>query len=292
MEVLKDMFPAMSDNALQIALTECGDNLEAAIDYCLNMETINSLPSQPQQSQQQQQQAPQQQLSQMEMDEMLARELSNSFANYSPPRARRQPVADHSVGLSEVDPAVMAEMLKGMATSMIPLLRDQLQSLQIPAVNEQLDAGKLGTVVVTLDEIRVGNTNVPEEGIDIKSEGNNEVVIKVKDVSASLQQFKWGYEKLSFPKMKDNGNADASILETTIDIKLRIGGDEFGNPNIAVTHCKVNIGKLDLKISGSFASFVYNTLMGIFKKTIKATLETNFEEMIISSVGDGSTNMF
>lgn len=60
------------------------------------METINSLPAQSQQSnnqpQQQQQSPQQQQLSQMEMDEMLARELSNSFANYSPPRARRQPL--------------------------------------------------------------------------------------------------------------------------------------------------------------------------------------------------------
>lgn len=33
MEVLKDMFPTMSDGALELAMADCGGNLEAGMNY-------------------------------------------------------------------------------------------------------------------------------------------------------------------------------------------------------------------------------------------------------------------
>lgn len=42
------------------------------------------------------------------------------------------------MGLTDIDPTVMTELLGGMAKSMIPMLKEQLQSVQIPAVNEQI----------------------------------------------------------------------------------------------------------------------------------------------------------
>lgn len=38
----------------------------------------------------------------------------------------------------QVDAGVMAELLQGVAASVLPLLRDQLTALNIPPVNEQI----------------------------------------------------------------------------------------------------------------------------------------------------------
>eukprot|EP00026_Physarum_polycephalum_P011807 Phypoly_transcript_12051.p1 GENE.Phypoly_transcript_12051~~Phypoly_transcript_12051.p1 ORF type:complete len:221 (+),score=48.30 Phypoly_transcript_12051:65-727(+) len=212
MEVIKDMFPHMSQDVLQGVLEECGGNVERAIDCLLNMEAIyDSAPPPPSQPSSQPPSQPpptslspsdQQQMSQMELDELLARELANSsfFSDYNPP-PRRVPEPQHTMALDNIDPVVMAEIINGVKSSMIPILLKELKSLEIPSVNERIEAGKLGTINISLDQIRIAEANVPEENITVAVEGAD-IAIGVKGIVATLQQFKWGYEKMSFPKVK------------------------------------------------------------------------------------------
>jgi len=319
MEVLHDMFPSMKATTLQSVLNECGGDVERAVDSLLSMEVINmetvsrgvGAPVPPPSSC-----SPSPHLTQLELDELLAKELaadsyshihsrsdpdsisylpsSHGRESYSAVRKapHARPHESHTVALEQIDAGVMSEMIAGVKGSVIPLLLQQLQALEVPAVEEQIDAGKLGLIKLSLDQIHVANANVPEDSVNISVEGVN-IKIAAKEITARLQQFKWAYEKITFPKVKDSGNADASVTEATIQVILQIASDEYGNPSFTVSQCEVNAGKLDIKISGSLASFMYNTLLGLFKKSIKSTLETSLAEMITSSVNrDSSFNLF
>jgi len=253
---------------------ECDNNIERATECILNMESGQT-------------------------DEMLARQLAQSeysgdmrgtgFGNTAPFKRKEEYV--HSVQLENIDSTVMEEILGSVKSSVVPLMLKQLSAMTIPKISEQIDAGKLGVVDITVDQVKVSNANVPEESIDI-SVDKSRIRIKVQDISASLQQFQWSYDKHSFPKMKDSGNADASLADTEILAELDIGMDNIGNPTMTITKCDVKIGKLDMKISGTRASFLYNTVLGMFKKSIKSSLEQSLSQLITNSVNDDNTLQF
>jgi hypothetical protein len=317
MEALREMFPDMKQDTLQIVFDECDCNLERAIDTLLNMETIysspeniapinphSSKPTSPPLASAPTSTAPTAPLSQLELDELLAKELASSMSDIPPSSFNRPSYSNKSfsyhdddeaytVPIESIDKDVMAEIMNSVKSSMIPILLQQLNSLRVPPVDEQIDAGKLGMIRIALDQIRVAEATVPEEHVNIQVQELNHININVQEIAAKLHQFTWSYEKNTFPKVKDSGNANASITKGTISVTLKIGIDSYGNPNLSVTKCEVNIGALDVSISGSFASFVYNTLLGLFKKSIKSTLETSLASLIQDSVNnDSSINMF
>lgn len=284
--LLKDMFPTYDDEVLRTVLADCNNNAERATDLLLNMESGAN-------------------------DEMLARQIAQNeygggygsvgFGNtdFVPaPMARQQaaPVRRnddfaHSVQIENLDSAVITEVLNGVKGGIIPIMLKQLSAMNIPSISEQIDTGKMGTVSVAVEQIKVAEAHVPEENVAIKVD-KTQIVITVKDISAKLEEFKWSYEKHAFPKMKDSGNANASIEDTEIQADLTIGMDNFGNPNITVSKCSVKIGKLDMKISGTMASFFYNTVLALFKKTIKQSLEQSLSQLITESVNNDNTLEF
>lgn len=240
-------------------------------------------------------------LTQLELDELLARELaSEGFSSQEGHRGdsylpvqyyqqRKPPVVQdttvHSVSIENLDPAVIGELLESVKANVIPVLVAQFQKVEIPPLAEDIDAGKLGKISIAINEISVSEARVPKEHIDIVMEGTTFKIL-AKELDAKLKQFKWSYEKHSFPKLKDSGNADASVSEATISVYMKLATDELGNPHLTVTNCEVNIGQLDIKVSGTMASFIYNSMLAIFKSTIKNTLETSLSQMISNSVNN------
>jgi len=291
--LLKDMFPSYDDDILKSILVECGNNVERATDYLLSMESGTAAP-----------------IVNTDDDERLARQLAQSeysagygntgfgntdFVPRTNNRGRQGNNSSdgfaHSVQLENLDSTVITEVLNGVKGGVIPIMIKQLSAMTIPSISEKVDTGKMGMVDFTVDQIKVAEAHVPEKNVDIKVD-KTQIVITVKDISAKLEQFQWAYEKHAFPKMKDSGNANASIDDTEIQADLTIGLDDQGNPTVTVSNCTVKIGKLDIKISGTMASFLYNTVLALFKKTIKNSLETSLSQMITESVNNDNTLEF
>jgi len=300
--LLKDMFPTYDEEILLSVLEDCGNNVERATDCLLNLESGGSVATS----------AVSANIPNTADDERLARELAQSeysggygstgFGNtaYVPTTNTKGRQAQpkkhnddfsHSVQLESLDSEVIKEVLNGIKGGVIPIMLKQLSQMTIPSISEKMDTGKMGLVEFALDQIKVAEAHVPEENVDIKVD-KTEIIITVKDISAKLDQFHWSYEKHAFPKMKDNGNANASIDDTEIEANLTIGMDGYGNPTVNVSSCTVKIGKLDVKISGTMASFLYNTVLALFKKTIKSSLEQSLSQMITESVNNDNTLEF
>jgi len=300
--LLKDMFPSYDDEILRSILADCGNNVERATDYLLSMES-GTVPTTTGSG------GVMANVPNTDDDERLARQLAQGeygagygnvgFGNtdYVPhPNNARQATKreddyTHSVALENLDSSVITEVLNGIKGGVIPIMLKQLSAMTIPGMSEQIDTGKMGVVDFSLDEIKVSEANVPEENVDIKVD-KTQIVITVKDISAKLHQFQWAYEKHAFPKMKDSGHANASIEDTEIQADLNIGIDGYGNPTVNVSSCTVKIGKLDIKISGTMASFLYNTVLALFKKTIKNSLEQSLSKLITESVNNDNTLEF
>jgi len=298
--LLKDMFTGVDEDLLQGVLLECAGDVERAIDCLLNITTPNATPTLSTQAANinlnpEKEKEESKELSQMELDELLAKELANGYSAspvqyYHQRKPQEEPI--HSVGIDNLDPSVIGELLESVKSNVIPVMVEQFQKVEIPPLAEDLEVGKFGKISISITEISVSEARVPKENIEIVMEGTTFKIL-AKQLEAKLSQFKWAYEKNSFPKLKDSGNADASISEATISVFLKLAPDEFGNPHLSATNCTVNIGQLDLKISGTMASFVYNSMLSIFKSKIKTALEASLSLMISASVNeDGSIPLF
>jgi len=299
--LLRDMFGSVEDEVIRGVLMECHNDVERAIDYLLNISSLNSSSSPPPShhipQQEKKEEENKKELTQLELDELLAKELA-SEGGYPPVKYyhHKQPLLEeetvHSVSIESLDPSVVGELLESVKANVIPVMVEQFQKVEIPPLAENIDAGKLGKISFAITEISVSEAHVPKEHIEIVMEGTSFKIL-AKQLDAKLKQFKWSYEKHSFPKLKDSGYADAGISEGMISVFLKLATDEFGNPHLTVTNCEVNIGQLDIKIGGTMASFVYNSMLAIFKSTIKNTLETSLSQMISDSVNnEGSIPLF
>jgi len=223
-------------------------------------------------------------------DELLAMELSRSFYSFSDGgETNKSTKATSGIQLESIDSVVLQELLSSIKEGVIPIMLQQLSNMTVPSINEQIEAGKLGTITVSLGETKVLDALVPQENIHINVD-KTVIKIIVKEISAKLKQFQWSYEKHTFPKMKDSGNADTTFSEAQIILDMNIGLDgRSGKPSVTVSRCDVTIGRLDVKISGSLASFIYNALLAVFKRTIKSSLEQSLSQLITNSVNDDPT---
>eukprot|EP01118_Nematostelium_gracile_P001396 TRINITY_DN11428_c0_g1_i1.p1 TRINITY_DN11428_c0_g1~~TRINITY_DN11428_c0_g1_i1.p1 ORF type:complete len:311 (+),score=82.74 TRINITY_DN11428_c0_g1_i1:43-975(+) len=301
-QMLVAMFPDFQENVIRAAVKK-GGNADAAAELLLtgftieddkknqdsldpdvelakrlqlelDMETITGIPPENQRA-----------LTQEEQDELFARSLmeddrrqSRSRTSYSNADFERP-----AISFSNVDPNVANELLNQTKSMIIPLLLKELQGFKAPDIEEDLD----NSISISVKEIAMSEVKVPEENISLKLVGEN-IQLSVSDISAKLNQFSWGYKKNSFPKISDSGKGDAGISQVKIEALMSIGGL---NGSAVVHSCTVNIGHLDLKISGTAMSLIYNMVISAFKNTIKTSIEKALANMITNSM-DASSKAF
>jgi len=61
--------------------------------------------------------------------------------------------------------------------------------------------------------------------------------------------------------------------------------------SLSAVKAEVTIGKLDLKISGTAASILYNLVLAAFKKMIKSTIEKELSELVRSAINDSAQDL-
>jgi len=233
-------------------------------------------------------------------DEVLARsmqmELMNTMDpyygtgsfNYSPSEGNSFG-SGISLSLQALDSNMVNEMLALIKGTMIPFMLEELKNAQIPIMKEEVDTGKLGIISFGVDGISISDAQIPPEGTTMTLEGT-QLHLTIANISATLKNINWFYEKQSFPKLKDNGKGSAVISNATIFVIMNVGMDN-NVPTTNVASCKMNIGQLDLKISGTKASVLYNMILSLFKNAIKSNIETALAEMVVDSINNNSTEM-
>jgi hypothetical protein len=186
-----------------------------------------------------------------------------------------------NVTISEILTMLTPDQKKMVVTSlrqqMLPLLLSQLNQMQIPRISDTTDTS-LGKISFDVNTITLADVVLPAEELQVNMQ-NASLTINADQIAAKLNQFDWSYRKHSFPKLKDGGHADARIADTSVSITINFAGS-VTNPVLDVTRCEARVGKIDVKISGSAVSFLYNLLIAAFSTSIKRTVEGMMKNML------------
>ena len=92
---------------------------------------------------------------------------------------------------------------------------------------------------------------------------------------------------MSWPNVEDQGKAEIQVsFDVQVDLTFSLNNLK---PDIKIKGAKVDIKKFDVKLSGG-ASWLYNTIIGIFKKPIqdalKKELEPEMSKTLVKKLGD------
>jgi len=103
------------------------------------------------------------------------------------------------------------------------------------------------------------------------TERNAKIRLTIDKAEVHLREFEWYYKKeLIFPKIRDNGKADAAVRNLGIKTVLSI--DPSFN-SLKIKKMEIKIGNLEIKTKDTKASVVYNLILTAFKQAIKAALK-------------------
>lgn len=94
--------------------------------------------------------------------------------------------------------------------------------VKVNEFEDVVDTGKLGGEVnFGLGVIQLQNVQIPFENVAISFDASAFTIIWT-NITASVEKFSWHYKKESFPKLKDNGFADASVSDTIISVTFEL----------------------------------------------------------------------
>jgi len=161
-----------------------------------------------------------------------------------------------------------------------------LEDISIDSIGDTVDS-PLGSIEYAISNIEIGvdlEKHPPIVDVDLKA---GSISITVKKVVAETPEFHWNYEQLSFPHVKGEGSANATLTDCEFFLNFTIVAN-YGNknqlPSLKVDHLDVNIQHFSLSVSSDKANWFYNILTKIFSSKIKKLVQTQIVQALQSSV--------
>ncbi len=181
---------------------------------------------------------------------------------------------------SQVNPAyhtsISQSALQYMSKQAIPAIVSQVMNTPLPDISQEVHT-PIGDVQFDLTNLKINSFSiaaldvaiVPDVGVQV---GASNIVISVNG--------DWKYEKKSFPRLSDSGTLDMDA-DMTIRLVIRISADTAtGKLSLSVApDADVQLDNLQIKLHGG-ASWLYNTFISAFKKTLSETVRNAMIDMI------------
>jgi len=309
-QALKGIFPDTEDGVLHNALRRSSNNVEAAVDLILSGEVTQgdevqddeAVARQLQQQIEQQEKdnaatdellaralaeemsvddAKEMRASQNELDELLAQQLYAFHRESSPPVPRKDepaviPVTKPEEELAVIDEEALVEITGHVKGDTVPGFEREFGELELAAINQKIDS-PFGWITCGVDKLSIDKVTVRPESVQVTLQPGNKIELQIDDISASVHEFKWFYQKETFPKIEDDGLATAKFDKGQMLVVMGLSAQTNA---VVVVSSVFKIGQLEMKISGTKASFIYNLLISAFDKTIQSALEKEIAEMI------------
>eukprot|EP01102_Stenamoeba_stenopodia_P003714 TRINITY_DN1386_c0_g1_i6.p1 TRINITY_DN1386_c0_g1~~TRINITY_DN1386_c0_g1_i6.p1 ORF type:complete len:441 (-),score=138.81 TRINITY_DN1386_c0_g1_i6:20-1342(-) len=186
---------------------------------------------------------------------------------------------------------VASGVLESFKGTIQNLVEENLNQLDLPGVEEENDAlsysiGAISFETVEIDPNKITITPLfPATSAASTTPSSSATPTPVPtsptdvsfqlglEINTTIKKFSWAFKKKTFPKLKDDGFANAKINSIKIQTTLQVVPNPRTLASLRVTDTKVNIKKVDLKISGTKASVIYNMLLSLFSGTIKKMID-------------------
>lgn len=175
---------------------------------------------------------------------------------------------------------VDAEAIEKLRDDVIPFLLKRIEAVEVPAMDFDIDT-MLGKMHAFYSDVAVAIEFTPYSKVDI-SVSREGIRVKIMNIEARMRGAKWGYEQLHLPYLHSSGSLEADALGGDVCMLLTCKQDGALRM-LEVEPEVVNIGRVMIKVDGSWSSWVYNTIIGIIKPQIKAGLEVTIESALRQS---------
>ena len=179
------------------------------------------------------------------------------------------------------------KILSELVRLVLPFIFDAVMKKKIKPIEKEVSS-LLGKVKITLDDLAISSLEIDPKDVTTELERSEEygatiVVVTVTKLLARLENFSWTYEKLSFPKVSDNGIATAVISSGRIVIKVIPEIGIIKKTKFTVVDLSFIIGDMTVTTDQAKASKFYNwvlehfsdTFKGIIQKKLTKTLKEN-----------------
>lgn len=184
-------------------------------------------------------------------------------------------------------PSLSEKILNKVVKLVLPYLSDIILKKKIKPIEKEVSS-LFGKVKFRLDDLVISSLEIDPNDVTTELEKSEEhcatvVIITVTKFLARLENFSWAYEKLSFPKISDNGIGTAVISSGQIGIKVIPEVGIIKKTKLTVLDLSFIIGDMALTTGEAKASKFYNwvlehfsdTLKGIIQKKLTKTLKKN-----------------
>lgn len=180
-------------------------------------------------------------------------------------------------------------LLDQMKSHIIPTLKEEALQLDLPNSEETIEIPKFGPVAFGYSGISLESFEIPAAEMSLKLAGND-IHLECKKIEGKIKPFDWFFRQENFPKLKDKGQATASISSTDINLTLRFNITASGT-GLMVSKSEVKIGNLDIKVAKNAKSFIYNIVISVAVRMLKPRLEQLLSDMLRSGVDKNSKEL-
>eukprot|EP01119_Soliformovum_irregulare_P005013 TRINITY_DN1631_c0_g2_i1.p1 TRINITY_DN1631_c0_g2~~TRINITY_DN1631_c0_g2_i1.p1 ORF type:complete len:549 (+),score=161.03 TRINITY_DN1631_c0_g2_i1:147-1793(+) len=212
----------------------------------------------------------------------LSKEMIRKIRGDSPASTRRRTSTSTSTPTSTPTSTSTStprgDSLMILVRVLAPIIVHKLMKMKIPPIKFKNDYISLGVGDMRLEKIVIDPTKIRLDSTE------NSFQFTTTDIGGHLKEFFWEFSRDTFPKIQDKGKANASITNARMSITMAIK-----DPEVIVERCEVTMENIDVVISGSAVSAVYNLILGMMKNTIKSTIENSVRKKILKLLSQTCT---
>eukprot|EP00668_Euglena_longa_P029352 GGOE01036699.1.p1 GENE.GGOE01036699.1~~GGOE01036699.1.p1 ORF type:complete len:374 (+),score=108.41 GGOE01036699.1:68-1189(+) len=164
--------------------------------------------------------------------------------------------------------------------TLIPLICQELSQLKMPPVTDEVPTGSSGTLSFGTGELGMAALSFRPEDTRIELHEDS-LRVWISHISGRAKKFTWWYSKTGFPRLKDKGKASIKFSEASVHLSFNICF-AAPKPTIVVQAAEVSIGRLTLRLSGTWLSFLYNLLLRALNRHLKNSVEQGLRQLVMN----------
>uniref|UniRef100_A0A7S4PSZ6 Fungal lipase-type domain-containing protein n=1 Tax=Alexandrium monilatum TaxID=311494 RepID=A0A7S4PSZ6_9DINO len=212
-----------------------------------------------------------------------------------------------AVAQAAQDAAARTELLESVRARFLEFLLGQLPLIEVPNIEGEKE-GKAFTV----SNISLEGLKVPPEGVQLGLAGSDASAPQAevqegppgaaprtlahgellrataRGVGLEIPDLRWSFEQRHFPYAHGIGSALARVRGVHIVVALavkRAGSDGRLHPHLSLASSSVVIEEVLIDVRESSFSWLYNTLMHLFRQTVKEFITASLQSAIAENIG-------
>ena len=163
--------------------------------------------------------------------------------------------------------SVALSAIEEFKSQAIPVFLSQLGNISIPNQNDQIGSGFF-SIDVSISQINVSGVSADATNTDLAFSAPNTISVHIAGLAATTT-FNWNF---STDIASGGGGGNVAISNSDVYVTITLGEDN-GHCTITIDSASMNIGNLDISVTGNPLSAVENWIIGLFNNQLKGTIQ-------------------